>query len=83
MLGVTRDHTYTLEMNTVKSDHGSPYLWVRIEELPDFLMPYENMRALLAEWDFAADDSPAYVGQIHLTETWLDIYTPGEKVAVS
>lgn len=83
--GVSRNSTYTLEMTTVKSEHGAPYLWVRIAELPEYLMPYESMMALLYEWDFtvSADrDETPLLDQLDLMERWMEIYVPNEQKAV-
>lgn len=81
VFGVSRNHTYTIDIQTVGSEYGSPYLWVRVHEHPDYLMPYESVGALLAEWDFALLDhdngKAMLVKHVELTERWLEIYVPG------
>ena len=82
VFGVEKNRTYTLEMRTYTSEHGEPYMWVRIEELPAYLMPYESIGALLTEWDFTgiAGETP-YIDHIDLMDRWLDIYEPAEVKA--
>ena len=80
VFGVDKNHTYTLEMRTHSSEHGEPYLWVRIQEIPEYLMPYESMMAILTEWDFTADDKASYVEHLNLMDAWLELYTPSEAV---
>ena len=80
VFGVDKNNTYTLEMRTHSSEHGEPYLWVRIQELPEYLMPYESMMAILTEWDFTVDDKASYVEHLNLMDAWMDIYTPSEVV---
>ena len=78
MFGVERGKQYTMELRTYSSEHGQPYLWVRIQELPDYLMPYESMLALLQEWDFSAECETPYIDHLELVDKWLDIYDPEE-----
>ena len=82
VFGVSYDHTYTIDLRTVHSEHGDPYIWVGVQEHPDYLMPYESMAALLAEWDFysASEESGVTMLEEHtkLVDRWLDIYAPGE-----
>lgn len=80
--GVSRNHTYTLELSTVKTEHGTPYLWVRIAEIPEYLMPYESMIALISEWDFspeAADDRTPMIDHMDLVDHWMEIYVPNAE----
>ena len=86
VFGVSRNHTYTLELSTVKTEHGTPYLWVRIAEIPEYLMPYESMIALISEWDFAVatgDKDTPMLEHLDLVDRWMDIYVPqAERAAV-
>ncbi len=78
-LGVIKGTTYTLELRTYNSEHGAPYLWVRIEELPAYMMPYESMLALLMDWEFTVqsrDDEAPYVNHLSLVDAWLSVYAP-------
>lgn len=83
-LGVIKGTTYTLELRTYNSEHGAPYLWVRIAELPAYMMPYESMLALLTDWEFVlqpGDDEAPYVDHLNLVEAWMSIYAPVPKPA--
>ena len=79
VMGVKRDDTYTLDMSTIRTAGGTPYMWVRIKELPDYLMPYESMLALLGEWDFSVGegkkDTPM-LDHLDLIDHWLEVYMP-------
>ncbi len=80
VFGVRRDHTYTVDLRTIGSEHGTPYLWVRVQECPDYLMPYESIASLLAEWNLlpkdAAEEQALVRDHVRLTEQWLEIYVP-------
>lgn len=81
VFGVSRNHTYTIDLRTVSSEHGTPYLWVKVQEHPDYLMPYESIGALLAEWDFTPASMDhgreMLLDHLKLVEQWLEIYVPG------
>ena len=85
MLGVQHGNTYTLDIQTYSSEHGTPYLWVRAQEAPQYLMPYESMVVLMMDWDFRTHvterDTP-YLDHLDLVDAWLDVYMPGEAVTV-
>ena len=81
VFGVDKKETYTLDIGTMKCTQGDRYMWVRINELPAYLMPYESMIALLTEWDFAVGSGTEYVDHLTLADAWMSVYTPSEVIA--
>ena len=69
---------YEIDVFTINSDHGTPYLWVRIPDCPEYMMPYVNILALMDDWWFSTtfDESELHPRQDELVRRWLDIYTP-------
>lgn len=78
VLGAEKGSTYTVELTSCPQGEETPYLWVAVEELPGFLIPYEGMLALMTEWEFIAGEKDIYREHIELVDAWLDIYTPEE-----
>ena len=77
VFGVEKNHTYTLEITT-RECLGTQFMWVRVQELPEYMIPYENIVALLTEWDFLLGDDQVYLRHLDLVDRWLDVYTPAE-----
>ena len=76
--GVLPGRVHEIDLFTINSEHGTPYLWVRVSGYPQYMMPYVDMIALLSEWQF----SDAFYGdeirlsQEDVTERWMEIYEP-------
>ena len=82
LFGVNKSETYTLEITTVPSENDN-YLWVRIAELPQYLMPYGSVVALTMDWDFSVGAERAFVDQLMLADKWLGIYMVGTPEEVT
>lgn len=90
LFGVKGGTIQDIEIYTIQSEHGTPYLWVRANAHPEYMMPYVDMVALLHEWEFRAEYRESgitapweneSVSQEELIDRWLEIYTPsGELV---
>lgn len=75
LFGAERGYMYTLEIKTHTTSVGDPYIWVEIEGLPDFLLPYESITALLLDWDFTPDAAEFSIERrADLLDKWYDIY---------
>ena len=81
VFGVSKRNIYTLQIGSQACVDGDPYMWVHIDELPAYLMPYESIVALVTDWDFAVEEKAAYVDHLALMDKWLDVYTPAEVIA--
>lgn len=84
LFGMNKSETYTLGLSTEPSMDGNQYIWARIAEIPQYLMPYGSIVALTMDWDFTAGADRAYVDQLILADEWLGIYlmrTPEEEMA--
>lgn len=79
--GVTPGRVHEVDIFTINSEHGTPYMWVSVTGYPAFMMPYVDMIALLTEWQF----SDAFYGneirmtQEELAERWIEIYEPDSE----
>ena len=81
VFGIDKSKTYTLTFGSQACPNGDQYMWVHIKELPQYLMPYESMYALLVEWDFTVDEQTQYVDHLALVDKWLSVYAPVEVSA--
>ena len=81
VLGIKRDTEYTLGFTSNPGVNGDEYMWVSIDELPQYLMPYEGIMALVADWDFTVDDKGSMVHHMALEEKWLNVYMVQEAGA--
>ena len=81
VFGIDKSQVYTLSFGSQACMNGDQYMWVHIKELPQYLMPYESMFALLVEWDFNVDEQSQYVDHLALVDKWLSVYVPAEVIA--
>ena len=73
--GVKFDEAYTITLNTYNQ---SAYIWVTAKELPDYMMPYSSMDALLRDWDFLYE--PGMIARQNvLRERWIASYIPNPE----
>ena len=74
--GVERGQTREIEVCTISSEYGTPYLWVRTGQ--EYMMPYVSILALLSDWQFiyVHDLDADALSQEELTDRWLEIYMP-------
>ena len=80
MLGAETGRTYTVEIGSGACDVTPRYLWVRLPEVPEYLIPYENMLCLMTDWRFIGGEDEAYARHREIVDAWLDIYKPEEAV---
>lgn len=84
MFGVTPGEIREIDIFTINSEHGTPYLWVRTVDTHEYMMPYVSVLAMLSEWRFSErmDRDDGHIGQEELVERWMDVYVPTEEQAV-
>ena len=81
VFGIDKSQVYTLSFSSQACTNGDQYMWVHIKELPQYLMPYESMFALMVEWDFNVEEQSQYVDHLALVDKWLSVYVPAEVIA--
>lgn len=75
-MGVDRGQALEIEVFTIYSKHGEPYMWVRAGN--EYMMPYTSMPALFRDWEFTYQRDPwsDALEQETLTERWMEVYMP-------
>lgn len=81
VLGIRKDTDYTLGFSSSHGMNSDEYMWVSIDELPEYLMPYESIMALVTDWDFTAGGKATVVNHLELEEKWLSVYMVQEAGA--
>ena len=67
-LGVRPGDVCLVELNTYRTKHGAPYLWLKVVG-GTYLMPFASIPDLVNEWCFtASEDQPG------LEREWMDVY---------
>lgn len=84
MFGVQPGEIREIDVYTINSEHGTPYLWVRTVDTEEFMMPYVSVLAMLGDWRFSErlDKETCEVAQEELLERWLDVYVPTAEPAI-
>lgn len=84
MFGVQPGEIREIDVFTINSEHGTPYIWVKTKDADEYMMPYVSVLAMLSDWRFSErlDSQTSNIKQEELVDRWLDVYVPSEEPAI-